>query len=221
LRYDSKAHQDVEAYAWSWAAVIFLKNHPDTSKAFAEMLQQKKMTSDQTITRALLRKLQGQWPQIRREWNAMLTELEYGYDPGRGMLAMTRIPKSIGDTPVTLKLAVDRSWQTPGVKVAEGDTITITTSGEFSVCDKPKPWRCQADGVTLEYYRSEPLGKLMMTLASSFDEEQFSQPIEVIPVGEHSEYTAKQAGELHFRINESNGGLSDNAGVVTIKVQKK
>lgn len=220
LRYDGKAHQDVDAYAWSWAAVIFLKNHPDTSQAFAELLKQKKMTSDQTITRALFRKLQGQWPQIRREWNAMLTELEYGYDPGRGMLAMTRLPKPIGDSSVTLQLAVDRSWQTPGVSVAEGDTISITSAGEYSVCDKPKPWRCQAAGVTLEYYRNEPLGKLMMTIANSLDNEQFSQPIEVITVGEQLEYTAKQTGELHFRINESNGGLGDNAGSVTLSIRK-
>ncbi len=49
LRYDDKAHQNVvEAYAWSWAAVIFLKNHPDTSKVFDELLEQK-MTSDQTF----------------------------------------------------------------------------------------------------------------------------------------------------------------------------
>ncbi len=35
LRYSDTAHQNVEAYAWSWAAVIFLKNHPDTAKALA------------------------------------------------------------------------------------------------------------------------------------------------------------------------------------------
>jgi hypothetical protein len=59
-----------------------------------------------------------------------------------------------------------------------------------------------------------------MTIANSLDNEQFSQPIEVITVGEQLEYTAKQAGELHFRINESNGGLGDNAGSVTLTIEK-
>lgn len=221
LRYDNKAHLNVEAYAWSWAAIIFLKNHPSTSKAFAELLKQKKMTSDQTMTRSLFRKLQSQWPQIRREWNAMLTELEYGYDPSRGMLTMTRLPKPISDSPVTLELSVDRSWQSAGVKVAEGDTIIITGNGEFSVCDQPKPWRCQSGGVTLEYYRGQPLGKLMMTVAGTLEKEQFSQPIAIVTVGEQLEYTAKEAGELHFRINESIGGLSDNAGALSITIQKR
>lgn len=220
LRYDSKAHQNVEAYAWSWAAVIFLKNHPDTSQAFNELLEQK-MTSDQTLTRWLFRKLQSQWPQIRREWNAMLTELEYGYDPGNGMLAVSRLAKPIGEKPVTLMLAANRTWQTPNVKIAEGDTIIIEANGEYSVGDNPKPWRCQPAGVTLEYYRGEPLGKLMMTVSGTLDKEQYSQPIEVIAVGEQLKYTAKHDGELHFRINESNSGLGDNSGKVTVTILKQ
>lgn len=220
LRYDNKAHQNVEAYAWSWAAVIFLKNHPDTSKVFAELLKQK-MTDDQTLTRWLFRKLQAQWPQIRREWNAMLTELEYGYDPSRGMLAMSRLPKAIGNDEIALELAADRSWQTAGVKLAEGDTVTIQGAGEYAVCDTPKPWLCQPPGVTLDYYRGEPLGKLMMTLAVAHDKEQFSQPIEIISVGDQLKYTAKQAGELHFRVNESSGGLSDNSGTLTVTIKKQ
>lgn len=219
LRYDSRAHQNVEAYAWSWAAVIFLKNHPATSKAFAELLKQK-MTSDQTLTRWLFRKLQSQWPQIRREWSAMLTELEYGYDPRHGMLAISRAGKLIGDTPIAFELAADHSWQTPGVKIAAGDTVVIQGNGQYSVCDKPKPWLCHAAGVTLEYYRGEPLGKLMMTVAGPQEKEQFSQPIEVVAVGDQLEFTAAQAGELHFRINESSGGLGDNSGTITVTIRK-
>lgn len=219
LRYDSRAHQNVEAYAWSWAAVIFLKNHPATSKAFAELLKQK-MTSDQTLTRWLFRKLQSQWPQIRREWSGMLTELEYGYDPRHGMLAISRAAKPIGDTPIAFELAADHSWQTPGVKIAAGDTVVIQGNGQFSVCDQPKPWLCHAAGVTLEYYRGEPLGKLMMTVAGPQEKEQFSQPIEVVAVGDQLEFTAAQAGELHFRINESSGGLGDNSGTITVTIRK-
>ena len=219
LRYDNKAHQNVEAYAWSWAAVIFLQNHPDTSKAFAELLKQP-MKTDGTLTRWLFRRLQSQWPQIRREWSAMLTELEYGYDPHRGMLAMSRTAKAIGDQPVAFDVAADRTWQTAGVQVAEGDKLIIEASGDFVVGDEPKPWRCTPSGVTLEYYRGEPLGKLMMTISSPLVKEQFSQPIEVVAVGDRLEWTASSSGELHFRVNESSAGLANNSGSMKLQIQK-
>ncbi len=219
LRYDDKAHQNVEAYAWSWAAVIFLKNHPDTSKVFDELLEQK-MTSDQTLTRWLFRKLQSQWPEIRREWSAMLTELEYGYDPSRGMLAMSKTTKPLAEKPITLELAADRSWQSSGIKIADGESIIVEGNGEYVICDKPKPWRCLPPGVTLEYYRGEPLGKVMMTVAGGLEKEQFSQAIDVIAVGDRLEFTAKQSGEIHFRLNEPSAGLADNTGSVTLTIRK-
>jgi hypothetical protein len=99
--------------------------------------------------------------------------------------------------------------------------LVIEGKGAYSVCDKPKPWRCEAAGVTLEYYRGEPLGKLMMTVAGPQEKEQFSQPIEVIAVGDQLEFTATRSGELHFRINESSRGLGDNSGTVTVTVRKQ
>ncbi len=219
LRYDNTAHQNVEAYAWSWAAVIFLRNHPDTKKAFEDLLEQP-MKSDGTLTRWLFRRLQSQWPQIRQEWSAMLTELEYGYDPNNGMLAMTRTSQAIGEQPVTLEVAANRSWQTAGVSVTEGDKLVVEASGEFIVGHAPKPWRCEPNGVTLEYYRGEPLGKLMMTISSPQAKEQFSQPIEVTAVGARLEFNASATGELHFRVNESNVGLADNSGTLSLTIQK-
>ena len=219
LRYDNKAHQNVEAYAWSWAAVIFLRNHPDTSKAFEDLLKQP-MKTDGTLTRWLFRRLQSQWPHIRSEWSAMLTELEYGYDPSHGMLANSRKAKAIDDQPVEFEVSANRTWQSAGVQVNKDDKLVIDASGEFIVGELPKPWRCEPNGVTLEYYRGEPLGKLMLTISSPMIKEQFSQPIEVVAVGEHLEFTASATGELHFRVNESNAGLADNSGSTKVTIRK-
>ena len=98
---------------------------------------------------------------------------------------------------------------------------SIESNGEYSVGNVPKPWRCTPNGVTLEYYRGEPLGKLLMTVVGSLDKEQFSQPIEVVAVGGQLEFTAQQAGELQFRINESSAGLSDNSGTLTVTIRKQ
>ncbi len=219
LRYDNTAHRNVEAYAWSWAAVIFLRNHPDTAKAFEDLLKQP-MKSDGTLTRWLFRHLQSQWPQIRSEWNAMLTEFEYGYDPSHGMLAMSRSAKPISDEPITLAVAANRSWQSAGVKVTKGDKLIIEATGKYFVSQVPKPWACEATGVTLEYYSGVPLGKLMMTISAPMVKEQFSQPIEIISVGDYLEITATVSGELHFRVNESNAGLADNSGAAQVAIRK-
>ena len=61
----------------------------------------------------------------------------------------------------------------------------------------------------------------MMTVAGPQERGQFAQPIEVIAVGDRLEITAKQAGELHFRINEPSDGLGDNSGTVTVTIQKR
>ncbi len=179
------------------------------------------MSSDQTLTRWLFRRLQSQWPQLRREWSAMLTELEYGFDPTRGMLAMSRSTKPLEKGKQTFEFDAGRSWQATGVQVSAGDEIQIEASGDYSVATEPKPWRCQPPGVTLEYYRGEPLGKLMMTVTSPMEKEQFSQPIDVIAVGDRLQFSVKQSGELHFRVNESSGGLADNEGKLRVSIERQ
>ncbi|MEZ6138222.1 MAG: DUF1570 domain-containing protein, partial [Pirellulaceae bacterium] len=85
LRYDNTAHQQVEAYAWSWAAVLFLRSHPDSRDAFTRMFQQP-MRDDPSLTRWLFAELRDQWPRLRGQWPAFAQELEYGYDVSNGFL---------------------------------------------------------------------------------------------------------------------------------------
>jgi hypothetical protein len=222
LQYDSRAHQDVDAYAWSWTAIVFLLNHPSTKDDMKALFKLKEMKSDQTLSKMLLKRMKPAMPLIRQEWNAMVTELEYGYDPSRGMMKFTREAKWIEKAPAKINVVANQSWQSSGIRVNEGDILVIDATGEFAVGKTSKPWKCFATGVTLEYYRGEPLGKLMLALADGINNDQtHTQPIEAIPVGDHLEITAPRAGELHFRINESNGGLADNAGQLTVSIRKK
>ncbi len=221
LRYSSTAHQEVDAYAWSWAAVLFLRNHPAATKAFDQLLKQP-MRPDSTVTRWLFTRLKPEWPQLRCAWNAMVTELEYGFDPGRGFLELHKAAKPLDVQGSTLQLSVNRTWQSSGVKLTVGEKVVIEATGEYSVGNQPKPWRCTAEGVTLEYYRGQPLGKVMLTIAQPDPQEpEFSQPLDVISVGSRLELTARQTGELHFRINESNAGLADNSGSLSVTINKR
>jgi hypothetical protein len=218
LRYGDTAHQEVEAYAWSWAAVLFLRNHPDTADTFRLLLQQP-MRPDASLNRWLYRRLVSRWPQLRQQWSAMLTDLEYGYDPSRGMLLF-----SPDAAPLTghasCRVQSQFSWQASKIQVQAGATVKISAEGEFVVGQDPKPWLCQPNGVTLEYYRGRPLGELLMTVATPIDREpDYAVPLSAIPVGSGGTFTIPKSGELQFRINEASGGLSDNSGTISITVK--
>lgn len=220
LRYGDRAHQQVEAYAWSWAAVVFLKNHPRTKDIFAVGLT-RPMRSDHALSRWIFERLRNQWPQLRQDWNATLTELEYGYDPRQGMMALSVAPEPLGAEPAHFQIRADQSWQASGILVRGPAKITVSATGDYSVASEPRPWACTPAGVTLEYYRGEPLGKLLMSVGAPIPREpEFSEPLSTIAIGSGGEFNLDGSGELHFRVNETNGGLADNSGQLTITVRQ-
>lgn len=217
LRYSDTAHQQQEAYAWSWAAVVFLKHHPDTRATFDQLLGQPLQDRDDS-NRWFFRQLSNRWPRLRQEWNAALSDLDYGFAPERGMLTLSTAPQMLTKSQ-TVTIAADRSWQASGVAVAAGAQIAVQAQGDYVLARQPRPWKCYPDGVTLEYYRGQPLGKLMMTsVAPLVQEPSFSNPPAVMAIGSGGQFRVNQAGELHFRINEATGDLADNSGTLTITI---
>ena len=217
LKYGNTAHREVEAYAWSWAAVLFLQNHPHTQDAFHRMLQQP-MRSDLTLAKWLFQELRGDWPSIRQEWNAMITELEYGFDPSRGFLTVSPNPPPLQQF-ASVAVAPDKSWQASGLSVSANQRIRVTCDSHFSVGDDPRPWMSTADGVTLEYYRDEPLGKLSFCIVAPLVQQQSnSTSLQPIACGASFDFTCPASGEIHFRVNESNHGLRDNSGVLQVHI---
>ncbi len=217
LRYSTTAHQQQEAYAWSWAAVVFLKHHPDTSETFAKLLGQPLQGRDDA-NRWLFQQLSRRWPTLRQEWNATLSDLDYGFAPHRGLLTVSNEPRQLtGPQKITIDAA--RGWQASGFTVEAGTEISIAAEGEFVLAQQPKAWRTYPDGVTLEYYRGQPLGRLLMTtVAPLIREPDFSNPLSIVAVGAGGKYAVTQSGELQFRINEATGDLADNSGTLTISI---
>lgn len=217
LRYSNTAHQQQDAYVWSWAAVVFLKHHPDTAAAFAQLLQQPWHGSDDA-NRWLFTQLRPSWPRIRQQWQATLSDLDYGFDPQHGLLKLSPKLRPLR-APQTVNVQATEGWQASGFAVAAGTHLTIHATGEYTVGSEPKPWTCTAAGVQLEYYRGIPLGRLLMTTASTLQNEpDFAQPLKIQQVGDGGEFTIAQGGELLFRINESIGGLADNSGSLEVTI---
>lgn len=217
MQYGSTAHREVDAYAWSWAAVCFMKSHPDTREAFDEMLKQP-MRADRTQASWLFRRLSNRWESIREQWNAYVTDLQYGFDSQAGLLRITNEPKRISSVPINIEVDSSRSWQASGIVVTKGQTLQIDASGEFVVRVTSKPWRCFPDGVTLEYHDGKPLGRLMMTIVAPQRTRSMTVPIETIDVGSSTRLVASKTGEVHFRVNESSRGLLDNVGTLSVKL---
>ena len=217
LRYNDTAHQQDDAYAWSWAAIVFLKQHPDTQATFKRLLEQALQSRDDS-NRWLFGQLSRTWPRLRQQWSATLPDFDYGFAPDRGLLCISDRPTAL-TAPHTVAVDSSRSWQASGVVVQQGAQITIQAQGEFVVGDQPQPWRCTAEGVTLEYHSGRPLGRLMMTVVAPIVEEpQFSQPPPVMGVGSGGRFTMPRMGELHFRINEASGDLADNRGSLSVTI---
>jgi hypothetical protein len=216
LQYSNTAHQDVDAYAWSWALTIFLMNHPDTSKVFEALLKQPAMNSRE-VNRWLLARFPGKLPRIRAAWRSFVSELDYGYTTEAGMLQLTDKPVALSKE-TEFEVRSDRSWQATGLTVKAGQKIRITAVGEYYVGNLPKPWKCTPAGVTLEYYRGQPLGKLMMVLLQPEQEDGNTELVDPIPVGDELVYQPESGGEIFFRVNESAGHLLDNSGNLQVKL---
>jgi hypothetical protein len=216
LQYSNTAHQRVDAYAWSWALTIFLMNHPDTAKVFEALLKQPAMNSRE-VNRWLHTRFTGKLPRIRSAWRSFVSELDYGYTTEPGMLQLTDKPMAISEE-TEFEVRSDRSWQATGLTITGGQKIRITAVGEYSVGNQPKPWKCTPAGVTLEYYRGQPLGKLMLVLLQPEKEDGATELVDVIPVGEELVYQPESGGEIFFRVNESAGHLLDNSGNFQVKL---
>ncbi len=217
LRYSNTAHQQTDAYAWSWAAVVFLKYHPDTADVFAKLLQRSWRTSDEA-NRWLFQQLRSRWPEVREQWQETLGDLDYGFDVQRGLRKMSRDVQPLNQ-PQTLTVDAADGWQSTGLTVPNGAQITIEATGEYIVGQLPQPWRCTPAGVSLEYYRGQPLGRLMMTTVTPLSREpQFSKPLVVYSVGSGGAFTLIEGGEVLMRINESLGGMADNSGTLRVTI---
>ncbi len=218
LRYDGRAHQSPDAYAWSWAAVIFFRNHSATRPVFDRLLGGA-LSNDGKATPQILQAIRSRKSLVRTEWAAMMTSLEYGFDPDRELARLALgTPELTG--PVKFQLDTKSGWQNANVKVAVGQVFDVKATGRYLVQPDPvRNWESEANGLTLRYERAQPLGKLLLAIAEPMDKEpEFSERLACIPCGNAMRVKADKSGTLLFRINEYGTALRDNSGELTIQI---
>jgi len=220
LGYRFDAYLDMEPYAWSWAAALFLDRHPDYGDRFRRL---SKRVLQPDVTEQFIAAVGDDWPALEQQWRVFIAELEYGCDPTRMFVDATP-GKPFGPAGARVEVAADRGWQNSGLRLERGKTYELRAEGRYQVADKPKIWWCEPGGVTIRYYRSRPLGMLLAMVlpdAAAGQPDPPGVPPPPVAVGLGTTLVPEQPGTLYFKINESSGELGDNRGGLSVEIRAK
>lgn len=254
--------RELESYAWSWALASFLHEHPRYAAAFHRVCRDPAATSSDRLLRHAVG---AAWEDLLIEWQAYVALLDYGYDgrrmamehasslvdvagddaggdggnPQRGPNGSLR-PNNDGN--FTFGLRADRGWQSTGWRLESGTTYALLASGTFQAAADARPWKSDANGVTLEYFQGKPLGQLLAAVRpldashppapATEADAPVKRPGGSAPVAESGDLTfgspssvgaeaelkPRQSGVLYLRVNDSPARLGDNQGALEITI---
>ncbi len=219
FRYDGSAHLRNEPYGWCWGAAAFLDAHPLTQAKFRKL---KSDTTNRTLefSEQLEQSLASDWPVIATDWQLFVIDCDYGYDFARSAIVV-RDAVDLPADGATVIVAADRSFQSSGYRLEAGKSYEITATGTFQVKrEAAVAVMSEPDGITLEYHRQQPLGRLSCAVADLPGSLGGVTPLaDEQVVGRQSIYTPKSSGPVYFRINEASSGLADNRGELSVTIK--
>lgn len=215
FQYGPQAHQDLEPYGWCWAAAIFLDRHPRYQARFRQLTN---WVNAPDLPDRFVKLIGSDWDQLAEEWQVFAADLEYGYDFRRTAINFTP-GRNLAGQSAKVTVAADRGWQNSGIRLEAGVTYRLRASGRYQVANQPQIWWSEPNGVSIRYYRGQPLGILLAAVRPDRPEPNApSALLRPISIGLGAELTPKQSGTLFLRINDSSGELSDNAGTLVVEV---
>ncbi len=215
LELSSAAYAESSSYAWSWAAAALCELHPRYHEAFGKLTAEVRGAALVRQPREIFGPL---WSDLLREWPRYLADLDYGYNFSAMQLDLSPARRSIARPERTIVLA-DRGWQNTGLKVTAGAPYAVQAQGRFQVQGGAEPWTSEADGVTLRYYRGQPLGRLLAVVlddqAEPGNNDVWSS---VVPLASQGRFTPSINGTLYLRVNDAAGDLDDNRGQLEVEL---
>ncbi len=212
------ARQEVDLYAWCWAAVTLLDRHPRYQQRFRQLFQ---FVREPDFNQRFYQLFQADWPELCEEWQLMVANLEYGYDVVRS--AVDFAPgKPLKQKATTVTIAADRGWQNSGLQLEAGVAYRLTAAGRYQLAKEPKVWWCEPGGVSIRYYQGRPLGILLAAVRPERPAPgSTSALLRPSVVGLGTTLVPQATGTLFLKINDSAGELDDNAGELTITVERQ
>lgn len=216
--YRGTLHAGVEPYGWCWAAAAFLDGHPRYRDRFRQLHRHVRGADFQQRVAEIF---DDDSARLNEDWQLFVANLDYGYDFRRMEVERTA-GKPLEAKTHSVTVAADRGWQSSGVKLDRGRKYRLRASGRYVVAQGQKPWTSEPGGVTIRYYRGQPLGILLAAIRS--DEpgaNHASGLIKPIVIGLGATLDVKRSGTLYLRINDSAGSLDDNAGTARVEITRE
>jgi hypothetical protein len=217
--YDARASLENLSYAWCWAAAVFFDHTPEYQSRFRELARTAGLPNfADRIQKAFAK----DWPEIHERWQLFCAGLDYGYDFDRNKVEF-RAGSDLEANGAKVEVSADRSWQSSGVHVEAGQKYRLRARGRYQVAREPKVWWCEPGGVTIRYYRGQPLGILLAAVRADGEGESHEDVtglVQPIVVGLGTTLVAPRSGTLYFRINDSAGELEDNSGSLGVEIRR-
>ncbi|MCA9139248.1 MAG: hypothetical protein KDB00_20885 [Planctomycetales bacterium] len=220
LQYPQDLKSDVEAYGWSWVALMLLTQYPEYRVA---TLAEAKTPSIQTagFSAALKRRLTGDWPIVQARWRMLVNTIDYGFDWQREHIELSIKDPVWNGRPIQTLIKADQGWQSIGVRFAPGMRVKISAHGRCTINNDPKPWVSEPPGVTIHYAGDRPLGQLLVCILPNRTQEgQLLEPLSIQTIESATEIVVDQHCWLLFRINDHLDDLGNNQGGYTVSIQR-
>jgi len=219
IEYPPHAHLETEPYAWCWALALLLDRHPQFQTSFRHLC---KNVLEPDFTERFYGLLGEDLHQLREEWQVFVTGLEYGYDVAAMAIDFTP-GKPMPASGASVTVAAEGGWQNSGWRIEGGVSYRVRASGRYQVADRPQVWWCEPNGVSIRYYHGRPLGVLLAAVRSDrpIQDNQSSGLLRPAVVGLGTTLTPRETGTLYFRINDSAAELDDNAGELTVVIERE
>ena len=212
-------HGEIADYAASWAAVTLFAQHPAYAAVFTT-LEQGVLGPDLNLR---LEAMPG-WDRARAEqdFDAFTSEIDYGWDFSRMAIDWSPGQPLAGECVVAVNAA--RGWQNSGLRSAAGERIAFVATGRAGVgtitdtkTGAVTPLETEANGISLEWYRGRPLGRLLvgqwLAGGGAGERPRFA----VVADGAGGEFTAPANGPLFVRLNGPPGRLAVGEGAISVR----
>jgi len=213
-------HGSIADYAASWAAVALLANHPTWKDGFAA-LERGPLGPD--FNERLVGLPGWDAPRAGRDFDAFTAEVDYGWDFAGQAIDWAAGEPLAGPQPVAV--AADRGWQNAGVTLAAGRRhafIARGRAGVGSVADAAGgevPLESEAEGITLEWYRGRPLGRLLIGQWQAEPADGGRPRFEILAEGAAGEFSAIAAGPIYLKLNAPPGRLAAHRGELSVTIE--
>lgn len=214
LNNDDRAHRDTEPYGWCWAAAWLLGQHPRYQARFRQLYR---LISSPNFNAEFRRLIGDDWDALAEEWQVFVATLEYGHDIARTAIDFTP-GQPLPSSGKTVTVAADRGWQSSAIRLEAGTTYRLRASGRYQVAKEPRVWWCEPNGVSIRYYKGQPLGILLGAVRPDRPSGGSSPLIRPTVIGLDYTFTPEQSGTLYLKINDSPAELADNAGSLNVQV---